>query len=713
METLVSNDSPAGRNLGDIPFHLLRYRKLIFAFAMIGAVAATIFYLYSPASYTSEAKLLVRYVLERSAIDPVESHTNSNSGARAGNSVINSELEILTSWDLALEAADAVGIDRLTAPEGNPQNRSAAASRIQAGLRASSNKGSNVILVEYTDRDPQLAVAVLDKLVNLYFDKHLEVHRSIGAFAFVSEQSKNIQARLEETDRRLKELKLSTQVVSVADAASAMHANIVRREAELDAARADLAAQKARVDELERRIGATRDSPAPQDHPDLFRYTSISARLGILQRQRLEMLNVFTPENALVKSNEAQIERLTAQKAELEERDPSLLHSAASPESGASKANWVNEHASLAALEARIETLEGQLREVRRQADRFLEISPEIGQLERRKESEAAHQRYFETSLERARIDEALDPAKIPNISVVQRPSPATADFGERDVTTAALAGGGLAFGCGLAMVFGLMFDRTIKRSWDIEQNARLSYLASVPLIRALSRPNHERKQLKNGSNNRSSGKTERIIQRYSDAIRDRLILGFEMSGKTHQPKIVALTGCTKGAGTSSIAAGLAEALSRTGRGKVLLVDMNALDHLRPMNGCPAIPVTELLRAGSAIPPTSENLYLAAGTTLPTELRRPLPVQIRELIPHLRTSDFDYIILDLPATAESSAALTAAGFVDKVVLVVPAETVTPEVLRRTYNELATARGDVAIVFNRERDLVPAWFAADN
>ena len=88
-------------------------------------------------------------------------------------------------------------------------------------------------------------------------------------------------------------------------------------------------------------------------------------------------------------------------------------------------------------------------------------------------------------------------------------------------------------------------------------------------------------------------------------------------------------------------------------------------------------------------------------------------MQIRELIPHLRTSDFDYIILDLPATAESSAALTAAGFVDKVVLVVPAETVTPEVLRRTYNELATARGDVAIVFNRERDLVPAWFAADN
>ena len=395
MELLVSNDSPSARTLGDIPFHILRYRKLILAFGIIGAVIATIFYLHSPASYTSEAKLLVRYVLERSAIDPMESQTTSSSGSRAGNSVINSELEILTSWDLALEAADAVGIERLTAPHGNPQDRSAAASRIQGGLRASSTKGSNVILVEYTDRDPEMAVAVLEKLVNLYFDKHLEVHRSIGAFAFVSEQSKNIQTRLEETDRRLKELKLSTQVVSVADAASALHTNIVRREAELDAARADLAAQKARVEELERRNGGTRASPAVQDHLGLFQYTSISARLGILQRQRFEMLNVFTPENSLVKSNEAQIERLTAQKAELEERDPSLAQSPGSADSAGSKISWVNEHASLAALEARIATLEGQLREVRSQADRFLEISPEIGQLERRKESEAAHQRFL------------------------------------------------------------------------------------------------------------------------------------------------------------------------------------------------------------------------------------------------------------------------------------------------------------------------------
>ena len=354
MDTLASNDNPTGRTLGDIPFHVLRYRKLILGFAIVGALIAAVFYLYSPASYTSQAKLFVRYVLERSAIDPVESQTTSSSGGRTGNSVINSELEILTSWDLALEAADAVGVDRLVAPTGTAQDRATAASRIQRGLRASATKGSNVILVEYTDADPQLAVTVLDKLVKLYFDKHLEVHRSIGAFAFVSEQSRNIQARLEETDRRLKELKLSTQVVSVADAASAIHANIVRREAELDSARADLAAQRARVEELERQNNVSRAPSPVQDHSGLFRYTSITARLGTLQRQRLEMLSVFTPENALVKANEAQIERLATQKAEMEEHDPTLVQSAASAEPGRSPPSWLNEQASLAALEARI-----------------------------------------------------------------------------------------------------------------------------------------------------------------------------------------------------------------------------------------------------------------------------------------------------------------------------------------------------------------------
>ena len=45
-------------------------------------------------------------------------------------------------------------------------------------------------------------------------------------------------------------------------------------------------------------------------------------------------------------------------------------------------------------------------------------------ELERKREMDEANYKYFAASLEKARVDEALDPSKMPNISAVQRPSP-------------------------------------------------------------------------------------------------------------------------------------------------------------------------------------------------------------------------------------------------------------------------------------------------
>ena len=49
----------------------------------------------------------------------------------------------------------------------------------------------------------------------------------------------------------------------------------------------------------------------------------------------------------------------------------------------------------------------------------------------------------------------------------------------------------------------------------------------------------------------------------------------FPANRMTHKPKLVAVTDCSRRAGASTLAGGLAAALSETGDGKVLLVDMN------------------------------------------------------------------------------------------------------------------------------------------
>src|SRR5665811_2113236 len=76
--------------------------------------------------------------------------------------------------------------------------------------------------------------------------------------------------------------------------------------------------------------------------------------------------------------------------------------------------------------------------------------------------------------------------------------------------------------------------------------------------------------------------------------LRTSKITFFEVRNMTHKPKLVAFTGCSKGARVSSVAAGLAATLTETGDGNVLLVDMN-LEHgaAHPyFHGKPAIGIT-------------------------------------------------------------------------------------------------------------------------
>ena len=62
----------SGVKLGDIFFSLFKRKRTIMVCAALGIIAAAAVYFLYPPSYESQAKLLVRYVLERSGVDPVE-----------------------------------------------------------------------------------------------------------------------------------------------------------------------------------------------------------------------------------------------------------------------------------------------------------------------------------------------------------------------------------------------------------------------------------------------------------------------------------------------------------------------------------------------------------------------------------------------------------------------------------------------------------------
>ena len=101
-------------------------------------------------------------------------------------------------------------------------------------------------------------------------------------------------------------------------------------------------------------------------------------------------------------------------------------------------------------IEARREALQSQFNDNQSQIQRLSSIEPQIDDSNAEKEIEENNYKYFQTSLEKARIDEALDPSKMPNISVVQNPSPAFKTTSGLKKIVLGFAGGGVAFGLAL-----------------------------------------------------------------------------------------------------------------------------------------------------------------------------------------------------------------------------------------------------------------------
>jgi uncharacterized protein involved in exopolysaccharide biosynthesis/Mrp family chromosome partitioning ATPase len=658
----------SGVKLGDIFFALFKRKRTIMVCAAVGIIAAAAVYFLYPPSYESQAKLLVRYVLERSGVDPVE-RANPAGAANDTDKVIGAEVEILTSWDLAVQVAQAlgpqrllppaqdpfsrlvraIGLQRLLPPSGASATEGEAARSVTLGLKVIANKGSNIIFISYENRNPEIATLVLQELLSRYFVKHLEVHRSVGAFDFVAQQTDQVRGRLNQSEDALKSVREKTGIASLKEGSVALTTEAAKVQEQLNAAEADLAEQQALVSQKADSGAKTWRKKKPGDE----------------------------------KTNKAKV----------------------------------------AGTQAKIETLKTRLSDIQRRTKQLSELAPQIEDLERKKEMDEANYKYFAASLEKARIDEALDPSKIPNISAVQRPSPPSLETKKRNKVLMGLVGGGLTLGIALALLRGLVLNQTVGRPFQLETQLHIPLMLSIPYANGrFALPS-------NGSPADPGALTTQrrhpklapweaghFIRPYCDAIRDRLGLYFELNHLTHKPKLVGVTGMSEEGGTSTLAAGLAASLSETNDGKVLLVDVNlGPQEVHPFfKGKPAYPLNKALKPSDSIASATENLYLATVGSPSTGGPAQLGLKkFFDMMPNMKASDFDYIIFDMPPLDQTSPTWGMAAFMDKLLVVVEAEKNNREVIRRSYGKLIAERNNVAVVVNKTRSYVPKWLDSES
>jgi len=730
--------APGGFALRDILFVLFKHKWKIVILTILGLAGSTYLYLNREPVYGSQAKLWVRYVVERSTVDTYD--TPGGKVGSVGSHVLASEMEILRSADLSLDVAEKLGPERLVGPGITP-SLDAAASRVQSGIQVSSPNGGNVIFVNFSHPDYEMAAVVLRALVQSYFERHLEIHRSLGTSEYVVKQADQARNRLRETEDTLKRIKAESGILSLAGSSDALEGQRGRIREAIMAAETQLVEQRARLSALE---GGTYASTGSANRPDedapsaeaeaenlaareefilaSAEYRDVAEQLSFLRARRNDLLSRYTPSNPLVSSTQRQILEAEAKRRNLMSRHPTLIAESAGSAAGSGGPDIGFERAQMQAIQARAEALRSQELEIMDQMEKISAVGNEIIALERRKAIDEEKYAYLESSLERARADAALDPSKMPNITMIESPTQPIKMYDKSTMNLIyGLAAGGLALGVGLAFLLELVIDPRVKRPAEIQTRLSLPLIMTIPHMRARKRERivalDQTVPLlvnRDGVTSRSVPAprglaSSHFMASYVQALRDRIIFNFGINNITHKPKIIGVTGLSAGAGASTIAGGIAKAFAEAPGMKVLLVDLNVpLDGKNPIYGkSQPLTLPGALQAAREqhFRESQQDLYYASANAGPLGM---IPMQVHEMMPYIRFSDYDYIVFDMPPVHQTSPTLSMAGLMDKVLLVLDGDATSRDGLKWAFSELVRGRADVSCVFNKARNHAPKW-----
>ncbi len=753
----------------DIFYALFKHKVKIVLFAVLGFVAAGAVYVLYPKIYSSQARLFIRYIEQgKTPMQTSESDRITTLETRS-DSIINSELQIISSMDLAMKVAEKIGPERILGDPSKANEKTEAARAIRKGITVNIPFRSSVIQIDFSHKNSNIVRPVMQELVDAYLAKHLET-RSAGSFDdFVSQQAEQYRSRLARTEEELHDALKRAGVISLEEAKADQNSKIASIQGALLDSNAELASRQAMLDEM-RKIASSgtasikdneETNPVPTVDPNALQsYASIQARLDVLRRNEQDLLTRYTLENILVKGVQTQIADAEEKKAVLENENPLLAQAGPIAQEGfgirpSRPAFDLNTSIiQVTALKSKISVLEAQFAQIQKNAVRISSVETEIQELRRRKEIEEQNYRYFSESREQAKIDEAFGAGRVNNIGIVQNPTPP--EPGRENVLK--ISGGvlaaGLAFGFCWALLLELYLDQSIKRPIDIKRSLNIPLFLSIPdttsrayrkLLkntgkrnvldrekRAKSKPSKDSYQpksptlvaaAKSDPDRFGSGavanmenlseatpwEADHALHSYYEALRDRLIGFFEGRGMTHKPKLIGLTGIGVTPGTTTMAAGLAGTLSQTGEGNVLLVDMTLGSESAQQfyQGKNVTNLDQLLLNG---PPTEKKnegkLVVAAEGTNGFKLPKILPNRFNELVPKLKTSEFDYVIFDMPAVSPISVTPRLASFMDAVFLVIESEKASKDVVKRATELLQKTNDNIGAILNKTKSYVP-------
>ena len=500
---------PAGLSLGDIYYVIFRHKWKIVIISILGLIVAIVLQFVWPRSYQSEARLFIKYVQDtKSPVQFGPGDDRVRTPDDGGDHILNTELQILTSLDLAREVATNIGPEKILAAVGGGADPAKAAMLIHNKLLPEVPNKSSVIRIVFQHPDPTIVQPVLAQLIRGYLNRHAEIHR--GSFDdLLTTETDELRTRLTQTEEALRRAITNAGIISLEDSRKSFSIELADIQKNIFNAQADLAERKATASELAtflnlkpvaatnpsastNSLAATSQASATNEvavSPEsIAEYRKVSALLDTLTKLEADLSVVFTPESPRLKAVAQQLADNQKRRQQLEEAHPGLLavkisepKTVAADSTAGSRLDLITEMAKVAALESKIKVLTNQFEIVRLMAMNLDANEGAIMELQRKKELEEGRYKYFWANLEQAKINRDLGAGRVSNINVIETPTPPSR-VGEKLLKAQAMAiFGGFAAALALAFLIEFYLDRSLKRPIEIEARLGLPLFLSIP----------------------------------------------------------------------------------------------------------------------------------------------------------------------------------------------------------------------------------------
>lgn len=749
---------PPALTPADIYYILFRHKWLVITLLSVSLVTAVAVMLFWKLPFESEAKLLIKYVKESKPPEEGGNDTQVVSPDMRGANIINTEIDILTSMDLAANVVDIVTPAKILKKAGGGTNATDAAVLIRTGLKPEEPKMSDVITLVFTHPDADMVQPILKQIIESYLAKHNEVH-SPHYGDYLSQEIDTHRGKLNEAETQLQQAKAKANIFDLESTKRQLEDEMARNLQETYEAQAEYAASGAAVKELRKLVPSsalivttnsatnTTVSDVTSVPPDVLAdYRRICEQLSSLETRGQTLLDTYTPASSFVQKNNALIATAENQKTKLENQYKGLTSMKPIESKGSTSTTMTvldpvnqlnNEILQENRLAAKIGQLTNEMILIRSNASLVTSQEGNIFQLEQAVTNEASQLAFYLRKEDESRALDALQ--GVPNITVVESPTPPARDTLKPKKVAAGIFLFGFALAVGIPFMIELYLDRTLKRPKDIQARLGLPFFITIPQLQMngngahaalnaakdiplLAAPNGDTSDATQESTEAETPREvvpangEFVVKDegsdihvFFDTLRDRLTTFFEMINLTHKPKLVAVTSCGEGAGVTTTAANLASSLSETGDGNVLLVDMNvrqaAAHHFyKGRLACGLDRVLEKQTRDGAL--VQDNLYVAREAEGDAKLPRILPKRFSHLLPKMKASDFDYIIFDMPPVSQISITPRLSRFMDMVLLVIESGKTDRDCAKRTADLLAESKTPVGIVLNKSRSYLP-------